>query len=470
MKSQHSLNGLMKWLQRGEWRNVFEEILVAHFGPACDEFDIEPDDVASLLGAQNYMNLWGCAFEDLLSREFNARRNIIDEYLKRRGWNESATSKAYMAGLRRSVMSLYEVSDIVPGRSMQLRDLLEDREPVTVSEQSASCTLRQWDRIGARVVPMRRKNVLAGGLLPFTHETSKTLREMYQRVRDKTHAGTEKIAVVYGYEVDNGRIAESITAGEVQRYASRLITMVWLRDALQRRLEPGPQNWCNTDGEELLFTTVHYRLCDGVTSDQIRQALTNLPELHQETDNFWNWIQDHRSAVAEASGKNARKEFELRSETDQGTVLGNVELKQGSLTLSANSRSRAERGRALIESVLQDLLQEPLVETQTVEQAMANSGPRDGAGAAASLSPEEEKEAVHQLLARQYRQTLDEPVPMLNDLSPREAARRPETREMVADWLKYLENANARQPAGSPMVTYDSSWMWEELGVSDLRR
>ena len=39
------------------------------------------------------------------------------DYLKRRGWKESASIRAYMAALRRSTMSLYEVSDIVRGTS-----------------------------------------------------------------------------------------------------------------------------------------------------------------------------------------------------------------------------------------------------------------------------------------------------------------------------------------------------------------
>jgi len=57
--------------------------------------------------------VWGCAFEDFLTRELNDGRNIVDDYLKRRGWKESASARAYMSALRTSVVSLYEVSDIV---------------------------------------------------------------------------------------------------------------------------------------------------------------------------------------------------------------------------------------------------------------------------------------------------------------------------------------------------------------------
>jgi len=31
---------------------------------------------------------------------------LVDDYLKRRGWKESPSNRAYMAGLRASVMSI----------------------------------------------------------------------------------------------------------------------------------------------------------------------------------------------------------------------------------------------------------------------------------------------------------------------------------------------------------------------------
>ncbi|MDT8280822.1 MAG: ComEC/Rec2 family competence protein, partial [Erythrobacter sp.] len=47
---------------------------------------------------------------------------------------------AYFAALRDTPVSLYEVSDVQPGASMVLRDLLSDVAPVTVREKSATRT------------------------------------------------------------------------------------------------------------------------------------------------------------------------------------------------------------------------------------------------------------------------------------------------------------------------------------------
>src|SRR3546814_5593921 len=69
-------------------------------------------------------------------------RNIVDDYIRRRGWNESGSTKIYLRALRSSVMSLYEVSEVEPGSGFLVRDLIQGDEPLRVSERSASQTLK----------------------------------------------------------------------------------------------------------------------------------------------------------------------------------------------------------------------------------------------------------------------------------------------------------------------------------------
>src|SRR3546814_11786335 len=92
-----------------------------------------------------------------------------------RGWNESGPTKIYLRALRSSVMSLHEVSEVEPGSGFLVRDLIRGGEPLRVSERSASQTLKQWDRIGARVVQVGGKHLLSGGVLSFTMEAAEAL-------------------------------------------------------------------------------------------------------------------------------------------------------------------------------------------------------------------------------------------------------------------------------------------------------
>lgn len=72
---------------------------------------------------------------------------------------------------------------------------------------------------------------------------------------------------------------------------------------------------------------------------------------------------------------------------------------------------------------------------------------------------------------RNYSQALDQPVPMLGDRTPRALARTKAGRVKVAEWLKYLENGSVKsRAADDPMASFDFTWMWQELGVADLRQ
>ena len=110
-----SLDGLMKWTRRQEWRDAFSEIIDRHLGPACSGAGVDPEELPDLIGDHWFMTLWGSAFEDFISSSLADGRNITNDYLKRRGWKESAPTRAYITALRSSVVSLYEVSGIVVG-------------------------------------------------------------------------------------------------------------------------------------------------------------------------------------------------------------------------------------------------------------------------------------------------------------------------------------------------------------------
>ena len=118
-------------------------------------------------------------------------RNLADEYLRRRGWKESAATRDYVAALRATPISLFEVSDIVTGEGMALRDLVHGSDPVRVAEKSGSRGVRQWDRIATRLVHVRDRAVVSGVLLPFDHDTAETLLAALRRWRENGQQGAE---------------------------------------------------------------------------------------------------------------------------------------------------------------------------------------------------------------------------------------------------------------------------------------
>ncbi|MCA3184555.1 MAG: hypothetical protein IOB85_00065 [Methylobacterium sp.] len=455
MPTSHDLKGLMKFLARDEWRPCFQEVMADHFGPVLDAGELEFNDLAGIIGEDWAMTLWGCAFEDFLTQEFEEVEgvNLVDEYLRRRGWKETAQSRAYMKALRSSVMSLYEVSEIVPGKSLRARDLIRGGDLIPVSEGTATRTLKQWDRIAARIVPVLGKNIFAGGLLPFTQEATDSLFDGLRQMFGRKNA--RKLPVIKDEEL---------------QVAASLFTLAWLFDTLERAAGTALPTITNAEGDEIVFHDTRFPLTASVTQKDIAARLNTIPGMRQENAKFWNWLENEPGGRAKVKNT-AAQSFDTMM--DNGLrVLGNIELKARTLHLSTNSAARAEEGKALLQQALGTLIGAPLTQIRTVEQMMAE-GPVKQATPSATpdLPPEIMAKLIHDHMDRHYRETLDQPVGMFGNKTPRQAARTLKGREKTAEWLKYLENQSAvRSGPADPMGSYDFSWMWKELGILNLRR
>jgi hypothetical protein len=73
--SNDALSGLIKWLRREPWGDAFGELLERHLGPACDKAGVPLDELGDVIGEHWAMTLWGCAFEDFLTREVEGAGN-----------------------------------------------------------------------------------------------------------------------------------------------------------------------------------------------------------------------------------------------------------------------------------------------------------------------------------------------------------------------------------------------------------
>ena len=167
---RNDISDLLNFIgQNDVWRDRLQDVVAEHLMPAIEEFEIDEDDLSELLGEPWPGVLWGCGFEDFLGRRYG-EENIVDHYLKRRAWNETAFNRDYFAVLRDTPVSLYEVTEVKTGKSMVLQDLLGSAEPVTVLEKSATRSLKKWDRIVVRIITEQDSHVISGALLAFSTE------------------------------------------------------------------------------------------------------------------------------------------------------------------------------------------------------------------------------------------------------------------------------------------------------------
>jgi hypothetical protein len=465
MASKRLLEGLMKWSTRDPWRDRFDQVLEDHLLPACDETGVAIDDIASIMGEDLFMStVWACAFEDFVTREFEDGANVVDEYLKRRGWKESASVRTYLAALRNSIMSLYEVSGIVPGESFLARDLARGGEPVLISERSATRSLKPWDRIAARVVQVGSTMQIGGGVLLLETGTAETCIEALQELRKRGKPKQRKLLKAVRQVVGETAAAELVST-ETLRAISPMFTTFWLVDLIERARRPQIPDLRNLDGDQLLLCQARYPFAAGTTFDHIQTALDARREFRRADTTFWNWVSLEKPD-AQASSPEALA-YETRLDDDT-LVLGGVELQGNALVLVANSQRRCDLGCALLSGILGERLKKPSLTTETVDQliASAHAEPQQP-----DIPEEESCAIIHDYLDRHYRDVLDQPVPMLGGKSPRAAVRTASGRIKVAGWLKVMENTTAKSAEhNSALATYNFGWLWNELGIDDLRR
>jgi len=466
-ETDRAIRNLMNWARRPEWAEQQAAVFDSHLAPVCDRIDLAQDALIQELEAHGYGGmLFGVMFEDFISRRLADDRNIIDDYLQHRGWRESVPGRRYLQQLRNSILSLYEVVEVVPGRHCDLRDLIRGGNTFRVHERMGTQNLVRWDRLAARVLSLNGKTVFSGGILPYPREAAEKLLKLLTDSRkqfDKQLVQeAEKDILLHlaaSENLDERFLRESCPA----------FTGIWIMDTLQRLQQPLPE-LVTRDGETLVFCETRFPfLADQF--EEIAQRLDASPDWERDSpdEHTWIWLPETDAVVHKKKGGMA-----IDSLLDgQHSLNGTLELIPGVLTLTTNSMERAQRGRALLETRLRGLVGPALSSRRTPEQMLEErDARRQDAGIlepAGAIDTDIAAEIIHDTLDQHYRQVLDEPIPALGNKTPRQCARSKKDRERIIEWLKDLENNELRRAAREGQAPYDSRWLWDELKLGRYR-
>ncbi len=340
--------------------------------------------------------------------------------------------RAFLSGLSRSSMHLYEVVEVAPGISLMLRDALEGGT-VTVRERTASRTINRFDWLATRVVPRGPSGgaEMEGGVLSIPRMFTEDLVASLRRDRDE--------------------FLETEPGANITAFYKTLVPMfhdIWVGSML----DPQVPDLRNTDDEELVFTRVHFDLLDDAA---LVRSLGGCAELTADGDGRWYWS---------GTGSKAKR-----------VSLGVVRRTDGDLVLETNSVERGSRGRAVLETAAGAAIRYRITSHENAtlalkrrvrEQALGG-GDDDTDEPEVSAIPMDVQEAlVLEYQGKHYRSWVDEPVPALDGLTPRKAASQWKMRGRVEELIHgleamYQDALRARRPA------YDPSWMWNELGLAD---
>lgn len=464
-EADKAIENVLRWTLQEDWSDDWDAVLAEHMVPACDDLGIDVDELEAVLGPEAHSVLLACAVEDFFSRRYGDEQdNVIDAYLKRRGWRESGSGRAYLRALRDSVISLYEVVDLAPGSHLVVRDLFRGGEPVRVDERMGSQTAARWDRLALRLLSIGGTPRIGGGVLLFSHEAAAILLDAVERNAGEKRSAAKRQGKRGGDAPD---IPLHTIKAEALPNLAPVFSRAWLLSALGQSAQL--PHMANLDGHDLVLTEIRYPLVPDAAAE-IERRLDAAPLIERDAagEMEWTWLRaDAPPATAANQGDGPTLSYDFESD-DGGWTFAWIELQPDHLLVTCNSVERSATAKVELAEMLSGLVGTPLTKMQTIEQAMAENDEADDPIEA--VPPEIAGPLVQKLMDDHYRKSLGQPVGMLDGKTPRQAVRSKKGRDQVVAWLKYLENVATRQAQDEPSVAYDFTWMWEELGLADRRQ
>ncbi len=366
---------------------------------------------------------------DLPSQRKMAHRNggvVARWYMLEKSKQLTEMERLFLEQATTRPLSFYEVLWSDPGDRMVVRDVLIGGE-TEVIERSASRTLRQGDMIYAQVWHQPELAVL-GCCAPLCIPPDKKVQvvELRKKLRKRIANQTR-----------------TLTADDLLRYADT-IRGVYLdiRDALYT-----PPQFCNTEGDPLLFHTLTFQI---ESAEAVFEALASLA-VGRSREELLN------DAELDESGKLRSVDFDWIRErnhkfkTWDNTVLGHIKISEGCLIAEVNSENRARRLRREIEKRLgsigvhQNTVARTLEEMRkdSAQQKAAQAESRDAEVDALLLDPEVRKQ-LQSTIQKKVEGWVHQKIPALGGRTPIEAVGDSDGKEVVEALLLQWERHDKR--------------------------
>lgn len=215
-----------------------------------------------------------------------------------------------------------------------------------------------------------------------------------------------------------------------------------------------PPRLQDTDGEDFILTVDRFDVVPG-KGEELLAGLLALPDARREEGEGGG---DEGVTVEFVKMGNAKGVLPT-------TLVGRAILQGGALRLETNSRERADRLRALVVGRLGASVRLRVREHSDPTSSAGRPGGRPVPAAAAEPVPPEVLEVVRRMQTEHYQRWLDEAIPALGGLTPRQAAERKGARRKRLDLLlAELEHHEAGQPEAQ---RFDVGILRRALGLAE---
>lgn len=376
---------------------------------------------------------------------------IAELFIRDKGNAISSDEEMLLRSSNRCPYTLCEVVEVKPGVGMTLFDLL-CRIKYEVVERAASQTLKRGEIIycATSEVAGLRSNVGTGpyALRPTAKRDVLDLRKWMM-----DEIGDDSITTVHLREFE---------------YDIRGLYLEIVRGMFS------PPRLANTDSEPLLPQKLYFDLD---SADQAFQGLRTLAEGWQENE-LLDGATVEEGLIVKAEIPWLGGNEEARKRLGGPVLLGLLRIEGNRLVVEVNSKQRAQLIRRLIEERLGNSATYKTTLIESIEASVEEMWKAGATGLSSSdnkqdrersdlISFDDAQPEIRAMMEEVFRQHweswFDLPVPALNEMTPREAAKTEEGRELLESLLLFYEYSKADSSESVPRA--DIPALRRELGM-----
>ncbi len=324
-------------------------------------------------------------------------------------------------------LRLYTVTDVRRGEGMTLIDALDaDAGPIAVQERAGSQTAHPGMLLGARLMQVDGHWELSGAIYPFSMPRSAAAID----------AARQLLA------------ADPIHPDDIAFDLGLLIGRLWLADMCGPRQLPDMID--ASTGEPVLLVTDHYQVSDEAA---LAAALAGCDDVVADDRRGWSRNLTDTAGVTRSLAAIHR-----------GRASDRIEV-------FYRTQRLADEGRVWFEHVAGAAVRHLTREITDPKGALSK---RDGSGPGLAapvplpegIDPDALAEAFAQAIRRHYANWADEPIPMLDGKTPRQAIATPAGLERVKGLLRMYAEGEAEQARAQGRREISYQFLWDALGIA----
>ncbi len=298
------------------------------------------------------------------------------------------------------------------------------------------------------MISLDGKYGFGGGILPFSPDQAQEVPALLERACQSVIDTLKEVRAEDAQCQWSDEDIEEMATAEANDQLPDLLFSFWACQTYLAITKPMP-TLLNRDGHKLHWSKIKFPVN---TSDieEIEKRLHAASQLDFNNDSKeWIWLNCDKNNIKNAGA----------------TVLGHLSIMGQDLVATVNSIERSEEIKDFLSALLSGLIGTPLSVHENFESMMEKYSTQGLPPAETIDAPELIAASLDQHYRKildDYRKILDEPIPALNNRTPRDCSQEKDQHAILIQWLKGLESNTAAVPH---MSHYDFKWMWEELGL-----